>query len=121
MRFKRQSYQGPGLTLETDSDTVIRREAYAEHVVAIASRYGSSTKRSYPILSIGDGFAFDEAIEAAFAAYLERQEAKGFDVEQRYAVGPNDETEPSYVFHINGCPYSFDIDHDVMIVTLVSK
>jgi hypothetical protein len=108
MEMKRRIHTtGPMVRLSTDSETVVRHEAYAKHVWGVASRFGR-TDGTYSLYSLGDGFNEQDAIEAAFAGVLDYFEALGQDVYEEF--GETEDSEPAYIFHVDGVGFEFDID-----------
>ena len=140
MIFKRKLWgNSPVYPMATTSETVIVREACGEHVVGVVSRY-SSSDGTLEILSMGDGFGFDHALETALAGLCERYGKHGRDFEAirdsecgncgmandyykdtgygRWCIVSGcggchvDVGEPSYLFDINGVTHEFDVDHE---------
>lgn len=125
MRFTRTPWSHPfPVTLEASAAmrTNVRHEGADDSpVVAIASRFGSS-RNVFPVYGLGSGSSFDDAVEAAVSAAMDRDpqryEELSWDSEGNAVGADGEPVEESYVWHVNGVPFCVDTDHDVMIVVV---
>ena len=115
----------PKLRLEASRSlrTQIHNEG-GDHVIAIASRFGTS-RDVFPVYGIGSGFSPDDALEAALSAAMDRDPDHypelAFSESGDYYYDPADPDSPvedCYVHNVNGVSFYVDTDHDVMPVSL---
>ena len=115
----------PELRLEASRSlrTQIHNEG-GDHVIAIASRFGTS-RDVFPVYGIGSGFSPYDALEAALSAAMDRNpnrypELACSESDDAYydPSDPEYPVEECHVHHVNGVPFYVDTDHDVMVVSL---